>query len=180
VGNVSWVKGYENLIVSMGTLKEKNKRLKLLIVGKILSTQAGYYKRLKKLVSSLGLERDIYFLGMREDIPPLLSLMDIFVMSSLTEGTPISIMEAMSMKLPVVASRVGGIPELIHEGETGLLVNSDNPDEITDAVLNLLKSSKTRRKMGVRAREVVKKKFSVEDCVKGHEKLYKKLMKSTG
>ncbi len=180
VGNVSWVKGYENLIVSMGTLKEKNKRLKLLIVGKILSTQAGYYKRLKKLVSSLGLEGDIYFLGMREDIPQLLSIMDIFVMSSVTEGTPISIMEAMSMKIPVVASRVGGIPELIHEEETGLLVNPGNPDEITDAVLNLLKSSKTRRKMGVRAREVVKKKFSVEDCVKGHEKLYKKLMKSTG
>jgi len=179
VGNITWVKGYENLIVSMGTLKKRNKRLKLLIVGKILSTQAGYYKRLKELVSSLGLERDIYFLGMREDIPPLLSIMDIFVTPSVTEGTPISIMEAMSMKLPVVASRVGGIPELVFEGETGLLVNSDNPDEITDAVLNLLEDSKTRKKMGVRAREVVKKKFSVEDCVKGHEKLYKKLMKTT-
>jgi glycosyltransferase involved in cell wall biosynthesis len=176
VGNITWVKGYEDLIVSMGTLKKKYKNLKLLIIGKILSTQAGYYRRLKKLVYSLGLEKDVYFLGMREDIPQLLSLMDVFVTPSVTEGTPISIMEAMSMELPVVASRVGGIPELVSEGETGLLVNPGNPDEITDAVLNLLEDPGKRRKMGVRAREVVGKKFSSEDCVRGHEKLYKKLV----
>jgi len=180
VGNISWVKGYENLIVSMGTLKKKHKRLKLLIIGKILSTQLGYYKRLKRLVSSLGLERDIYFLGIREDIPQLLSLMDIFIMPSITEGTPLSIIEAMSMKLPVIASRVGGIPEVISEEKTGLLVTPGKPDEITDAVLNLLEYPKTRKEMGVRAREAVEKKFSLERCVSEHEKLYKKLMKLTG
>ena len=179
VGNISWVKGYENLIMSMGTLKKENKNLKLLIAGKILSTQAGYYERLKKLVSSLGLEQDIFFLGVREDIPQLLSIMDVFITPSLTEGTPLSIIEAMSMKLPVIASRVGGIPELISDGKTGLLVNPGNPDEITDAVLNLLENSKIRREMGRRAREAAKKKFSTERCVKGHEKIYKKLMKLT-
>jgi len=160
VGNISWVKGYENLIMSMGKLKKKYKNLKLLIIGKILSTQAGYYKHLKRLVCSLGLERDIYFLGIKEDIPQLLSLMDIFILPSLTEGTPLSIMEAMSMKLPVIASRVGGIPEVVSDGKTGLL-----------------EDSKTRKEMGLRAREVVKKKFSLEHCVRGHEKLYKKLMR---
>ena len=180
VGNITWVKGYENLIVAMGTLKKKQKNLKLLIIGKILSTQTGYFKRLKRLVYSLGLEKDVYFLGMREDIPQLLSLMDIFIMPSLTEGTPISIMEAMSMKLPVIASRVGGIPELVSDGRTGLLVNPGNPDEITDAVLNLLKDSGKRREMGVRAREVVGTKFSSENCVRGHEKLYKKLVANRG
>jgi glycosyltransferase involved in cell wall biosynthesis len=179
VGNISWVKGYENLIVSMGELKKKYKNLKLLIIGKILSTQAGYYRRLTRLVSSLGLERDIYFLRQREDIPQLLSLMDIFILPSITEGTPLSIMEAMSMKLPVIASRVGGIPEVVSEGKTGLIVNPGNPDEITNAVLNLLKDPKTRKEMGVKAREIAKKKFSLEHCVKGHEKLYKKLMKLT-
>ena len=177
VGNISWVKGYENLILSMGTLKKKYKNLKLIIAGKILSTQAGYYKHLKKLACSLGLERDIYFLGLREDIPQLLSLMDIFILPSLTEGTPLSIMEAMSMKLPVVASRVGGIPEVVYDGKTGLLVTPRKPDEITDAVLNLLQDSKTRKEMGARAREIVKKKFSLENCVKGHEKLYKRLIR---
>ncbi len=179
VGNISWVKGYENLIVSMGELKKKYKNLKLLIIGKILSTQEGYYRRLTRLVSSLGLERDIYFLRFREDIPQLLSLMDIFILPSITEGTPLSIIEAMSMKLPVIASRVGGIPEVVSEGKTGLIVNPGNPDGITDAVLNLLEDSKIRKEMGVRAREVVKKKFSLEHCVRGHEKLYKKLMKLT-
>lgn len=178
VGNITWVKGYENLIVSMGTLKKKYKKLKLLIVGKILSTQAGYYNHLKRLVSSLGLERDIHFLGIREDIPQLLSLMDIFILPSITEGTPLSIIEAMSMKLPVIASRVGGIPEVVSDGKTGILVNPGNPDEITDAVLNLLEDSKRRREMGVRAREVAKMKFSLEHCVRGHEKLYKKLMRN--
>jgi glycosyltransferase involved in cell wall biosynthesis len=179
VGNISWVKGYENLIMSMGTLKKKHRKLKLLIVGKILSTQIGYYERLKKLVSSLGLEQDIFFLGVRGDIPQLLSIMDIFVTPSLTEGTPLSIIEAMSMKLPVIASRVGGIPELISDEETGLLVNPGNPEEITEAVLNLLKDPKTREIMGERAREIVKKKFSAERCAKGHDELYKKLMKLT-
>jgi glycosyltransferase involved in cell wall biosynthesis len=179
VGNISWVKGYENLIVSLGALKKKYKRLKLLIIGKILSTQAGYYNHLKRLVSSLGLERDVYFLGIQEDIPQLLSLMDIFIMPSITEGTPLSIIEAMSMRLPVIASRVGGIPEVVSEGKTGLLVNPGKPDEITDAVLSLLEDSETRKKMGVRAREAVKNKFSVERCVRGHEKLYRKLMKLT-
>jgi len=179
VGNISWVKGYENLIISMGTLKKKHRRLKLLIIGKILSTQIGYYERLKQLVSSQGLERDIFFLGIREDIPQLLSIMDVFVTPSLTEGTPLSIIEAMSMKLPVIASRVGGIPELISDGETGLLINPGNPDEITEAVLNLLKNPERRKEMGRRAREVAKKKFSPERCVKGHEELYKKLMKLT-
>jgi glycosyltransferase involved in cell wall biosynthesis len=177
VGNISWVKGYENLIMSMGELKKKYKNLKLIIIGKILSTQAGYYNHLKRLVSSLGLKRDIYFLGIREDIPQLLSFMDIFILPSITEGTPLSIMEAMSMKLPVIASRVGGIPEVVSHGKTGLLVNPGNPDEITDAVFKLLEDSKTRKEMGLRAREVVKKKFSLEHCVRGHEKLYKKLMR---
>ncbi len=177
VGNITWVKGYENLIVSMGELKKKYKNLKLLIIGKILSTQAAYYKYLKRLAFSVGLERDIYFLGMREDIPQLLSLMDIFILPSTTEGTPLSIIEAMSMKLPVIASRVGGIPEVVHDEKTGLLVTPRNPDEITNAVLNLLEDSKIRREMGVKAREIAKKKFSLEHCVRGHEKLYKKLMK---
>jgi glycosyltransferase involved in cell wall biosynthesis len=177
VGNISWVKGYENLIMSMGTLKKKYKKLKLIIVGKILSTQAGYYKDLKRLVSSLGLERDVYFLGIREDIPQLLSLMDIFILPSITEGTPLSIIEAMSMKLPVIASRVGGIPEVISDGKTGLLVTPRNPDEITDAVLNLLEDSKKRKEMGTRARKIAKNKFSLEHCVRGHEKLYKRLMR---
>jgi glycosyltransferase involved in cell wall biosynthesis len=176
VGNISWVKGYENLIMSMGELKKKHKNIKLLIAGKILSTQAGYYKHLKRLASSAGLEDDIYFLGQREDIPQLLSLMDIFILPSLTEGTPLSIIEAMSMKLPVIASRVGGVPELVLEGKTGLLVTPRNPDEITAAVLKLLKNSKTRKEMGTKARQVVKKKFPLELCVCEHEKLYKKLM----
>jgi glycosyltransferase involved in cell wall biosynthesis len=180
VGNISWVKGYENLIVSMKMLKKKHKRLKLLIIGKILSTQLGYYRRLQRMISSLGLDQDIIFLGVREDIPQLLSIMDFFIMPSFTEGTPLSIIEAMSMKLPVIASKVGGIPELIYEGETGLLVNPGKPDEIAAAVLNLLKDPKTRKEMGVRSREAAKKKFSLERCVRGHEKLYKELMNLAG
>ncbi|MBN1694073.1 glycosyltransferase family 4 protein [candidate division WOR-3 bacterium] len=176
VGNISWVKGYENLIISMGALKKKHKNLKLLIIGKILSTQAGYYKQLKRLASSMGLEQDIYFLGQRDDIPQLLSLTDIFILPSLTEGTPLSILEAMSMKLPVIASRVGGVPEVVSDGKTGLLVNPGNPDEITDAVLKLLKNPKIRKEMGAKARKIAKKKFALEHCVREHEKLYKRLI----
>lgn len=177
VGNITWVKGYENLIEAMSVLKKKNNRMKLLIVGKILKTQMGYYKRLKGLTSSFGLEENIYFTGMREDIPNILSIIDLFVLPSLAEGTPISILEAMAMEIPVIASRVGGIPELIIDGVTGILIKSAAPSEIVEAVIHLFERPYKRRNMGKMARRVVREDFSLEGCVFSHEKLYKNFKK---
>lgn len=177
VGNVTWVKGYENMIEALAIIKKKYKRIKLLITGKILDTQMEYYSRLKKIASSFGLDGDVHLLGWRTDIPEILSIMDIFILPSLKEGTPISILEAMSMKVPVIASRVGGIPEQVIDCETGILVTPGDAFEIALSILNLLESTKMRYEMGEKARKIVKKKFSLESCVKAHKELYREILK---
>jgi len=176
VGNLSWVKGYENLIEAMAIIKKKYNGIKLLIAGKILDTQMGYYKRLKGIVSSLGLDSHVYFLGVRRDIPEILSIMDIFILPSLQEGTPISILEAMAMKIPVIASRIGGIPEQVIDGETGILVDPGDASTIALSILNLLESSERRHEMGENAREIIKRKFSLESCVKAHKEMYREVL----
>jgi len=177
VGNLSWVKGYENLIEAIAIIRKRYKRIKLLITGKILDTQMEYYSRLKKITSSFGLDGDVHLLGWRTDIPEILSIMDIFILPSLKEGTPISILEAMSMKVPVIASRVGGIPEQVIDSETGILVQPGDAFEIALSILNLLESTKMRHEMGEKARETIKKKFSLESCVKAHKELYKEVLR---
>jgi glycosyltransferase involved in cell wall biosynthesis len=177
VGNLTWVKGYENLIEAVAIVSKKYKNIELLIAGKILDTQIEYYQRLKKLVSSFGLNKKVNFLGWRTDTPEILSLMDIFVLPSIMEGTPISILEAMSMKIPVIASDVGGIHEQIIDGETGILVSPNEPSEIALSILNLLESSKKRKEMGDKARKLARKKFSIESCAKAHKKLYREVLR---
>lgn len=176
VGNLTWVKGYENLIEAIAIVSKKYKNIKLLIAGKILDTQIEYFKRLKKLASSFGLNKKINFLGWRTDTPEILSLMDIFVLPSKMEGTPISILEAMSMSIPVIACDVGGVHEQIIDGETGILVSPNEPSEIALAILNLLESSKKRKEMGDKAREFARKKFSIGSCVRAHKKLYREVL----
>jgi glycosyltransferase involved in cell wall biosynthesis len=177
VGNITWVKGYENLIEALAIVRKKYSRIKLLIVGRILDTQISYYRRLTNLTSYFGLDENIRFLGEREGIPQLLSLMDIFIQSSFVEGTPISIMEAMAMRVPVIASSVGGIPEQITGWETGMLVPAGDPPAIALAVLNLMESVELRKEMGRKARETVRERFSLRHCVREHERLYKELIK---
>jgi glycosyltransferase involved in cell wall biosynthesis len=148
VGNLGWVKGYENLIEAVAIIRKKYKRIKLLITGKILDTQMEYYSRLKKITSSFGLDGDVRLLGWRTDIPEILSIMDIFILPSLKEGTPISI-----------------------------LVTPGDAFEIALSILNLLESTKMRYEMGEKARETIKKKFSLESCVKAHKELYKEVLR---
>ncbi len=176
VGNVTWVKGYENLIEALAIIKEKYKGIKFIIVGKILDTQMGYYRRLKEIVSSFGLDSHVHFLGVRRDIPEILSIMEIFILPSLQEGTPISILEAMAMKIPVIASRIGGIPEQVIDGETGILVDPGDASAIALSILNLLESSERRHEMGENARELIKRKFSLESCVKAHKEMYREVL----
>ena len=85
---------------------------------------------LKNQASQIGIDRNILFLGFRDDAHRLLQAMDVFVMSSLTEGLPVSVLEAMASKTPVVATDVGGIPEVIKHEETGFLVLPQSPESL--------------------------------------------------
>ena len=128
--------------------------------------------KLKSLANDLGLSQSVHFLGERPDVPDLLSALDILVMSSYTESFPNAILEAMAMGKPVVATNVGGIPEVVEEGQTGFLVPPRDPKAIADRVLSLCRDSARRLQMGRAARARVEDNFTVQSVSARLEGIY--------
>lgn len=172
VGSISPVKGYEYFIQCAHLIKKESEGVKFIIVGAKLDTQKHCYQKLQSLASSLRMERDIIFTGKRDDIPQMLSIFDIFVLPSVSEGGPRVTLEAMAMEKPVVATDVGAVSEQIFNGETGIIVPPKDPQAMAEAVIRLLNDPEERFKMGRQGRERVKSMFSLERCVEEHRKLY--------
>jgi len=172
IGNINPAKGYEYFIKAFHILKKNVPDVSLIIVGQIIDTRRLYYEELKKLIALLKLEQDIFFLGWRNDIKQLLAIMDVFVLCSVTEGLPLAILEAMSMEKPIVATNVGAIPEQILHRETGIIVPKCDVKAVADAAIFLINNPQIAIKMGKKARERVKKNFSLEKCILKHKKIY--------
>jgi glycosyltransferase involved in cell wall biosynthesis len=171
VGNLREVKDHHTLILAFSKVSPLFPQAKLLIIG-----EGELKASLLKFRSELGLEDQVLFLGHRDDIPALLNLMDIFILSSRLEGCSISILEAMASGKPVIATKVGGNPELVLEGKTGLLVPSAEPEKLAESIIQLLKDEKLRKKMGDEGRKRVKAKFSRESMVRNYEELYSQIL----
>lgn len=108
---------------------------------------------LKNLSQRLGIGKNVVFAGYCQDVPAVLSIVDIVATPSLTEGSPLAVLEAMAMGKPIVASNVGGIKEILKDGETGLLVPSEDPSALAEKILHLIGNSQEARELGKRARE---------------------------
>jgi len=176
IANFNPVKGFEYFIHATAIIKNKRSNVKFIIVGSKLDTATKYYKKILSLVEQLQLETNIIFTGFRHDIPEIMNLMDIYVLSSVAEACPVVVLEAMASGKPVVGTNVGGVAEQIVDGETGILVPPKNPGAIADAVLYLLDHPEKARQMGFNGREHVKKYFSLEKCVEKHRELYLKAL----
>jgi len=120
----------------------------------------------------LGLRDRVRLAGERYDVPELLAQSDVFVLSSLSEGLPVSVLEAMAAELPVVASRVGGVPELVVEGRTGFLVAPENPAALAGALQPLVEDAELRRRLGAAGRVRVETQFNVNVFRRAHLDLY--------
>lgn len=131
---------------------------------------------LERLAKDLNLRERIIFLGARRNVPEILSKIDIVVMPSLWEGLGIAALEAAAAGKPIVASRVGGIPEIISDGETGILVEPGNVKSLADGLEHVLLGKIDAKDMGARAKEMVREKFSVEKMVEEYEMLYEELV----
>lgn len=127
---------------------------------------------LEHLAADLGLADCVRFLGARDDVPDLLAAMDVFALTSRSEGMSNTVLEAMAAGLPVLATRVGGNPELVDEGVTGELVPPQQPDALADALLVLGHDPGRRRRMGAAARARVEQKFSLSGMLRRYERLY--------
>ncbi|WP_234824223.1 glycosyltransferase family 4 protein [Bremerella cremea] len=126
---------------------------------------------IERLRSELGLEDCVTLTGSRSDIPDLLAAMDCFALTSKNEASPVSILEAMSTGLPVVAPRVGSIPDAIDDKVNGILVEASNLDQTAEAMIELMQDSSRRSEMGKAAREKAKQYGSLETMVAGYQDL---------
>ena len=119
-----------------------------------------------------GVSKQVIFAGMRKDVPRLLAASDVFILPTLTEALPTVLAEAMGAGLPIIASRVGGVPEMIADHQNGLLVEPEAPDELSLACIRLLEQPETRATMGAAGWKIVNQKFSIERQVAQLMELY--------
>ncbi|MBI4639350.1 MAG: GT4 family glycosyltransferase PelF [Candidatus Tectomicrobia bacterium] len=173
IGNVSRlapVKDHETLIRSFALVEERHPEACLAIVG-----EGPERPELERLAWQMNLNPKVSFLGLRNDIPELLSAMDIFVLSSLSEGFPVALLEAMAAGLPVVATDVGGNREIVVHGETGLLVPPKSGNELAEAISYLLSNEREAAKMGQAGRKRVRQLFSFDKMIERYEAVYTSL-----
>lgn len=168
-------KGHKYLIRAAKILKEKAPRIKVIIVGR-----GPLEMELKQESRKSHVDDMVYFLGYREDIPQILCSLDVFVLSSYLEGMGSTILDAMACSLPVVATRTGGIPEVVEDKETGLLVPPKDSGALAEAILSLYKDKKYAEKLGRKGSEVVREKFSAESMAGKVINLYEKLAAEKG
>jgi len=131
----------------------------------------------REQVAGLGLQERVRFLGVRADVADILRASDVFVLSSRVEGNPMSVMEAMAAGLPVVSTAVGGVPELVRAGVTGLLVPSEDAGALAQAMQALVDDPVRRQAMGEAARQHAVAHFDIRHTVRGYEQLYESLLK---
>jgi glycosyltransferase involved in cell wall biosynthesis len=166
-------KGLMDLLQAIRTVLALHKKCYLLIVG-----EGTLLDQLKSKVKELGVEKHVIFAGYRPDIPNILAGIDVLALPSLTEGLPLSILEAMAAGKAIISTPVGGVRELIESGETGILVPTRNPGAMADAIILLLENEQQRKSLGIMARAFVERNFDMEAMLSKYDLVYRKIMRS--
>jgi sugar transferase (PEP-CTERM/EpsH1 system associated) len=170
VGRLDPIKNIPMLLDSMSRLRTDGQAAKCLIVG-----DGSEMPGLQERVRTLGIDRDVVFAGFRSDVSKLNYIMDVFVLPSFSEGTSMALLEAMAAGVPVVATRVGGNTELIEDGISGYLVESDSVDELTTALEKIAGSPELRTEFAATARAEFEARFSFEAMIEAYSGLYGQL-----
>lgn len=164
-------KGFSDLIQAVKLLIERYPRLRCLLVG-----DGPLRSHLERECEAVGLAVHCVFTGLRADVADLLSILDVYVLPSVSEGFPIGLLEAMAMGRPVVATRVSGIPEIIADGVSGILVPPRNPRTLAEAIGRLLQDPQGATAMGLAARRTVEERFTSTAMVNKLEAMYRALI----
>jgi glycosyltransferase involved in cell wall biosynthesis len=168
-------KGHTILIHAFEGLKQEIPEAVLVIVGE------GYLQdKLSDLVDRLGLKGSVLFTGFQMDVRRIIATFDVAVLPSFFEGMGRVLLEAMAMGKPVVASSVGGIPDLVHHGETGLLVTPGSVSELKSGMLTLIRNKALAKEMGKEGRRRIGEEFSAGRMAQSIEKLYRELLQTKG
>jgi sugar transferase (PEP-CTERM/EpsH1 system associated) len=172
VGRIQDVKNHKDLVDAFALLRAMlpQRRLRLAIVG-----NGPLFDALQRQVRDAGLEDAVWLPGSRTDIPELMRGFDVFALPSIAEGTPVTILEAMATGLPVVASKVGGIPEVVDDGATGLLVPPSDAQALADALATYASDPALAARHGAAGRQRVERSNSIAAMVSGYARLYDSL-----
>lgn len=164
-------KGHRCILQAARNVIAKVPNVKFMFVGE------GYLrKELEALTQQLGLGDYIIFTGFRTDIPQLTSIFDIAILASLFEGLGRVLLEAMALGKPVIATKVGGIVDVVDDGNTGILVPPNDPTALGEAIIRLLLDDDLRHKMGKAGEETIDAKFSAKTMVAQIQKIYEELL----
>jgi glycosyltransferase involved in cell wall biosynthesis len=167
-------KALEVLIEAAGIVVSQRADAKALIVG-----SGPEEEKLRTLIDSLGLQEAVLLIGQRSDIPDLVNAIDIAVCCSDREGSPLSVMEYMAAGKPIVATNVGGLPEMIEEGVNGLLVERRDAKALAAAILRLVDDEDLRVRLGAAGKELQVKEFGLDAMVERTEALYEELVENS-
>jgi glycosyltransferase involved in cell wall biosynthesis len=179
IGNMNRFKGHAYFVRAAQRIKEQVKDAKFLVVGRKLNTDPDYWDRMQQLTAACGLQNDLIFTGFREDVAGLLSALDVFVLPSTLESCPNVVLEAMAMRVPVVATDVGAVSELLAGRQTGLLVPSADAEALARAVLECLRMPRQKvEEMVAAARDRVEQVFSLRETAARQNQIYERVVAS--
>ncbi|MBI5796265.1 MAG: glycosyltransferase family 4 protein [Planctomycetes bacterium] len=170
-GRLVPVKGQTYLISALAQVITKIPNIRLVFLG-----DGELRGELSGQVKTLGLEKQVLFLGMRSDVPEIISCGDLFVLPSVNEGFGVVLLEAMVMKCPIVATNVGGVPEVVLDGETGILVPSGDPVQLAEGIVRLLRDRALAAQMAESGYQRLKTCFDIRETVAKTENLYRELL----
>jgi glycosyltransferase involved in cell wall biosynthesis len=165
-----WGKGHKELFTALASLKDRYPCHTLIVGG------GRREEGVKQLAASLHLAGQVHFLGSRRDVPDLLQAMDIFVLPSYSEGLSLALLEAMAAGLPVIVSRVGGNPEVVTDGKTGLLIPPRDAEALAQALERLLGDPAGAKELGKNARRLVEADYSLERLGREINEIYEELV----
>jgi glycosyltransferase involved in cell wall biosynthesis len=175
IAKVAPVKGYTEFVQAAAQVRQAMPNVAFIGVGDALPKS--YFRQLSDLIAHLRLHNEFTLLGFRDDVPDIISALDLLVLPSHYEPFGRALVEAMAAGKPVVGTRVGGIPEIIESGITGLLVTPGSPDELAQAMIKILQDPDLARRMGAAGRERARTRFSPGRYVTEIQKIYEELVR---
>ncbi len=175
VGRLVPIKGYEDFLTAAGKIKSFEKDICFLMVG-----DGPCLEKLKEQAANLGISEQVIFTGYRADTADIFFAMDVFVITSLSEGLPIVMLEAMAAGLPIVATAVGGIPEVITHQKNGILVKPRQPNELADRIIALMEDPVKAIALSLAGKRTVRDGFSMDVPAALTADLYDELLNGNG
>jgi glycosyltransferase involved in cell wall biosynthesis len=175
IGRMTAVKRTDDVLIAFKSLRDSGVDAVLCMVG-----DGPDRITLEERAHELGVARDTIFLGYQEDVAPFYAAFDVLVLPSGNEGTPVTVIEALAAERPVVATRVGGVPDVVRDGEDGFLVEAGATDDLADRLGRLARDPALRARMGKKGRERVLPRYAVERLVDDVDGLYRSLLSAGG